>query len=181
MAEATAAEITDEGRLVGAAAYMSPEQAERRAVDHRSDIFSLGVLLFEMATGQRPFTGDTVVSLLSAVVKETPPLANDLRREVPRDLGRLIRRCLAKDVNRRCQSALDVRNELEEINQTLSGGKMAAAASAARASRPIRRTLIMAALSMLLLAAAIAAVWYVRSQEPAVRRVQLEVSLPARP
>ena len=63
---------TGEGRIVGTMAYMSPEQAEGRSVDQRSDIFSLGVILFELATGERPFRGDTSVSLLSSIIKDTP-------------------------------------------------------------------------------------------------------------
>ena len=65
-------ELTGEGRIVGTVAYMSPEQAEGRTVDPRSDVFSLGVLLFELATGQRPFKGETSLSVLSAILKDSP-------------------------------------------------------------------------------------------------------------
>ena len=71
--------LTGEGRIVGTVAYMSPEQAQGKPVDARSDVFSLGILLFEMATGQRPFQGDTSMSVLSAIIKDTPASVTDLR------------------------------------------------------------------------------------------------------
>ena len=67
-----------------------------KPVDHRSDIFSLGVVLFEMATGQRPFKGDSSVSVLSSVLRDTPPLVSELKPELPRELGRIIRHCLSR-------------------------------------------------------------------------------------
>jgi serine/threonine protein kinase len=68
------ATLTDQYHIVGAAAYMSPEQAEGRPVDHRTDIFALEVLLYEMTSGARPFTGDTTVSVISSILKGPPPL-----------------------------------------------------------------------------------------------------------
>src|SRR5258708_5135168 len=65
-------DLTGEGRIIGTVAYMSPEQAEGKAVDPRSDIFSLGVMLHEMAVGERPFQGDTNVSIISSILKDTP-------------------------------------------------------------------------------------------------------------
>src|SRR5712692_5844391 len=77
--------LTGEGRIVGTVAYMSPEQAEGKPIDHRSDIFSLGVMLYEMATSERPFTGDTSVSLLSSIIKDTPRAVTDLNPALPRE------------------------------------------------------------------------------------------------
>jgi len=125
-------ELTEDGRILGTVAYMSPEQAEGRAVDHRSDIFSLGVMLYELATGERPFKGDTNVSLLSSILRDTPPSLTELRPAMPRQLGRIVRRCLAKDPARRYQTALDVRNELEELKEALDSGEFAAAGVAGR-------------------------------------------------
>ncbi len=107
--------LTDEGHIIGTIAYMSPEQAEGKPVDSRSDIFSLGIIYYEMATGQRPFTGDSNTSLLSSILRDQPQAVTDLNGAVPAGLGRLIRRCLEKAPNRRVQSAFDLRNELEEL------------------------------------------------------------------
>ena len=103
------------GRIVGTVHYMSPEQAEGRAVDHRSDIFSLGVILFEMMTGTRPFRGDTPTSVLSSILKDTPPAAAELNPEAPLELSKLIKRCLAKGAEDRLQSAKDLRNQRETL------------------------------------------------------------------
>ena len=117
--------ITAEGRILGTVAYMSPEQAEGRAVDGRSDLFSLGVVLYEMATGKRPFTGDTGLSILSSILKDTPRSVTDINPALPRDLGRIIRRALAKDPERRYQSAKDLRNDLEDLKASLDAGELA--------------------------------------------------------
>jgi serine/threonine protein kinase len=99
--------ITGEGRILGTVAYMSPEQAEGRSIDHRSDIFSLGIVLYEMATGERPFKGDTSVSIISSILKDSPRPVSDVNQSVPRDLNRIVRRCLMKDPEQRYQSAKD--------------------------------------------------------------------------
>ena len=121
--ETPTAARTDEGVIVGTVAYMSPEQAQGKAVDPRSDIFSLGVVLYEMLTGRRPFSGENPAEILSSIIKDTPDSTSELNPAVPRDLAKLVRRCLAKDPNRRLQSAVDVRNELEETKQEVDSGE----------------------------------------------------------
>ncbi|HET9386256.1 MAG TPA: serine/threonine-protein kinase, partial [Gemmatimonadales bacterium] len=98
-----------DGRIVGTVAYMSPEQAEGKRIDARSDIFSLGVLLYEMATGERPFTGETPVSTITSILRDTPRPVTALNHTLPRDLALIVRRCLAKDPEQRTQSAKDLR------------------------------------------------------------------------
>jgi Tol biopolymer transport system component len=117
--------LTDEGRIIGTVAYMSPEQADGKTIDHRSDIFSLGIVLFELATGERPFRGDSNLSVLSSIMKDTPKSVTEANQTLPREFGRIVRHCLAKDPSRRYQTAADLRNELEELKQDL-GSEIAA-------------------------------------------------------
>ena len=127
--------LTGEGKIVGTVAYMSPEQAEGRAVDHRSDIFSLGIVLYELATGQRPFQGDTSLSVLSAVLKEQPKPVTTLNPNLPLAFARVLKTCLQKDFERRYQSAKDLRNELQTLKEELDSGELARPAATSPAAR----------------------------------------------
>jgi serine/threonine protein kinase/Tol biopolymer transport system component len=127
---------TEEGKILGTVAYMSPEQAEGKAVDPRTDVFSLGTILYEMATGERPFRGDTKMSTIGSILKDEPASVTERNRTLPRHLGRIIRRCLAKDPDRRYQTTLDLRNELEELKAEIDSGELIS--EAASASRPRR-------------------------------------------
>ena len=111
--------------VLGTAAYMSPEQAEGKPVDARSDIFSLGVMLYEMATGTRPFHGDSPLAILSSILRDAPAPLAQLRPGLPPDLDRIVRRCLAKEPGRRFQTALDVRNELEDLERQIANDGVA--------------------------------------------------------
>jgi hypothetical protein len=113
--------LTAEGRILGTVSYMSPEQVQGNPVDARSDIFSMGVVLYEMATGGRPFQGETPVELMSSILRDTPPRVTEIRGDLPSDLGRVLRRCLEKDTDRRYQTALDLRTELEDLRSEAVG------------------------------------------------------------
>ena len=86
---------------MGTVPYMSPEQIAGRPVDHRTDIFSLGVILYEMAGGQRPFHGSSSAELASAILRDTPPSICQARADLPQTLGRVIQRCLEKSASDR--------------------------------------------------------------------------------
>ena len=107
--------LTHDGQLMGTIPYMSPEQVEGRPIDHRSDLFSLGVILYEMATGRHPFPGETHAAVMSAILRDSPASVTEHNPELPADLGRIIRHCLQKDPERRYQTAKGLRNELQEL------------------------------------------------------------------
>ena len=114
--------LTKDGMILGTVPYMSPEQAQSKPVDPRSDVFSLGILLYEMATGQRPFQGSDPASVMAAVLRDQPIAVTELRGELPNHLGRIVQRCLEKDRERRYQSARDVRHELEGLRDEVRLG-----------------------------------------------------------
>ncbi|MBZ5583554.1 MAG: protein kinase [Acidobacteriia bacterium] len=120
----TCGATTEEGTVVGTAAYMSPEQAEGKKVDARSDIFSFGAVLYEMVTGRRAFQGDSRMSTLAAVLRGEPRPIED----APQELEKMITRCLRKDPERRFQLMKDLRVELEELREESASGSPAAAA-----------------------------------------------------
>jgi hypothetical protein len=111
--------LTSEGKIMGTVAYMSPEQAEGKVVDQRTDIFSLGIMLYEMSAGVRPFRGETKMSILTSIIRDTPAPVTDVNIGLPRHVGRIIKHCLEKDPDRRFQSAKDLRNELDELRDEL--------------------------------------------------------------
>ena len=125
---------TAAGVVLGTASYMSPEQARGRPADARSDIFSLGAVLYEMLSGKRPFTGDTFADLLSAILKEDPPPLPANVKAVPA-LERVVLRCLEKNPSERFQSARDLAFQLESMNSALSSGS-GSAISASNAADP---------------------------------------------
>ncbi len=107
------------GLVLGTLGYMSPEQAQGKTkeIDHRADIFSFGCILFEAITGQRPFTGKDQIEILNKVIREPAPLVTTLNPNVPSDLQRIVRRCLAKDPDERYQTIKDVAIELKEVRR----------------------------------------------------------------
>ncbi|HET9263280.1 MAG TPA: protein kinase [Vicinamibacterales bacterium] len=123
---------TAEGTIVGTVAYMSPEQAQGKPVDARSDVFSFGAVLYEMVTGRPAFRGDTRISTLAAVINQDPPPAGP---DVPRDLERIIVRCLRKDPDRRFHHVIDLKVALADLEEEFDSGALAAAPSPRRRRR----------------------------------------------
>ncbi len=173
--------LTGEGRIVGTVAYMSPEQAEGKPVDPRSDIFSLGVMLHQMATGEQPFRGDTPVSVISAILKDTPGSVAELKPALPTDLARIVKRCLAKEPDRRYQTAIDLRNDLEELKADLQSGQLAASGvrrAPAGPARSVRSRALRAAAAVLVVALVAAYAWHFvrgwRAAAPATASISLD-------
>ena len=114
--------VSGDGRVVGTVPYMAPEQLRGEAADTRSDLFSLGIILYELAVGRRPFQGETSIEVGHAILHDTPESLSRLRSDIPADLERLVSRCLEKNPRERAQSALDLNNELRRLRKALERG-----------------------------------------------------------
>jgi TolB-like protein/tRNA A-37 threonylcarbamoyl transferase component Bud32 len=141
--------VTMEGTILGTAAYMSPEQAEGRVVDARSDVFTLGIVLYEMATGRRPFEGSSTISTLSAILKDEPPPIGEQRPNLPGGLAAVIERCLAKNPEERYATAADVRRDLQLVREGDSpkpSARNGGISGAKRFAVPVAALLVVAAI-----------------------------------
>src|SRR5262245_17812490 len=119
----TQKKITDPGVVMGTVGYMSPEQVRGQEVDHRADIFALGVILYEMLSGHRPFTGDSAADVMSAMLKEEPPALSESGVKIAPSLEKVVRRCLEKKPEHRFHSAHDLGFALEALS-THSGSRL---------------------------------------------------------
>ncbi|MCG8461171.1 MAG: protein kinase [Holophagales bacterium] len=124
--------LTREGQMLGTLPYMSPEQLQGGLIDHRTDIFSFGVVLYEMLAGERPWSGQGWGDLASAILRDAAPPLASRPEPPPRALERLVRRCLEKDVGHRYQSVRELRDELAEMRRELDSGSHFFSGSAAR-------------------------------------------------
>ena len=120
---------------MGTVAYMSPEQARGEELDARSDLFSFGLVLYEMATGQQTFQGATTAVVFDAILNREPPAPVDLNANVPLSLERLIARAIDKDRTRRFESASEMRAALDEVRRERESSPSGRAAAVASASK----------------------------------------------
>ena len=169
----TQAHVTEAGTILGTFQYMAPEQLEGREADSRTDIFALGDVLYEMATGARAFDGGTRASLISAILRDEPPPVSQRQPMAPAPLDRLVRKCLAKDPEDRWQSARDVGSELEWIRG--SGSAPSVSTSVARRDR---RGWVAAAV-LAGLAVALAILQFRSAKPPLPSTIRFEVPPPA--
>jgi Tol biopolymer transport system component/tRNA A-37 threonylcarbamoyl transferase component Bud32 len=173
---------TEEGVILGSIPYMSPEQAEGRPVDARSDIFSFGAVLYEMITGQRAFRGESRASTLAAVVEKDPQPPSESSSTTPPELDRLVARCLRKDINRRSQNMADVKLALEELKEESETGKLQAPSLLA----PRRTRQWMLPVFALLVSAIAAAGWWLarvpkQAMAPTLTRLTSDAGLTTEP
>lgn len=132
--------LTERHATVGTPHYMSPEQAEGGVLDQRTDIFSLGVVLYELAAGERPFRGSSVTSVLASVLRDTPRPLCELSPAVPPALASIVMRCLEKDASRRYQSARELRDDLDAVRQRTEAQPGPVLTSIHAPATPVRRS-----------------------------------------
>jgi eukaryotic-like serine/threonine-protein kinase len=159
------------GTIAGTAAYMSPEQAEAQSVDERSDIFSFGAVLYEMITGRRAFSGGSALSTLASVLHTEPAPVRKAREQVPREVERIIERCLRKDPRRRWQSVADLKIALEDALEDLESGKQDAARQASKSGAGLRLWVWSALIVLALTAGAFIGGRALRSPQPSFQRL----------
>jgi Tol biopolymer transport system component/tRNA A-37 threonylcarbamoyl transferase component Bud32 len=168
--------LTAAGTVLGTYQYMAPEQLECKEIDARTDIFALGAVLYEMATGQRAFGGDSAASLIAGIMHEQPQPASQVRPMTPPALDRVIQTCLAKDPDDRWQTAHDVKLQLQWIAE---GGSVAGVPAPVAARRRSRERLAWAAAAVAALGAILATVGFVRRAPAPLQVTRFQIAAPS--
>ena len=167
--------LTERGTILGTFQYMAPEQLEGKEADARSDIFSFGAVLYEMATGEKAFAGKSQASLIASILEHEPPAISSVQPMVPPALDRVVKTCLAKEPDDRWQTAHDLESELKWIAQV---GSQAGVAAPVAARRKNRERLAWGAFAVAALAAALLAFGYVRRAPQASAPIRATLPLP---
>ncbi len=172
VAERDEAHLTSPGAMLGTVAYMSPEQVRAKELDARTDLFSFGAVLYEMATGKMPFDGSSSGEICSAILRDTPPPASQFNLEVTPDLDSVIRKALEKDRNLRYQHAADIRTDLQRLKRDTVSGRYSGVSSSAVKSATAKeeragkkkRWVLAISVAILLAPALVTAVLYYRAK-----------------
>ncbi len=167
--------LTERGTVLGTFQYMAPEQLEGKDADSRSDIFSFGAVLYEMATGKKAFSGSSQASLIGAILRDDPPAISEISPMIPPALNRVVKTCLAKDPEDRFQTAHDAKLQLQWV---VEGGSQAGVAAPVVARRKNREKLAWAIAAAAVVAAGLATVGYLRRAPVAAQKVSAFVLPP---
>jgi len=178
--------LTDKGVMIGTPEYMSPEQVEGKEIDQRTDIYSLGIILYEMLTGRVPFEGDTALTVAVKHKTEEPKDPREFNSQIPDDLNGLILKCLEKDKDKRYQNAQDLRSELENIEKGLPTTDRVISDKKPHTSKEItvtfglKRLFVPALITFVLVIIAVV-IWQLRPQKDAIVSVKEKPSIAVLP